>query len=361
MPYPDNPIGFPGLGISLNPSQAAFSVAGRDIYWYGILIALAFLLAAFYVMKRAPQAGIASDNIIDTLFCAVPSAIIFARLYYVLFNLSEFQVSADNPNPAKIYEIWKGGIAIYGAIIGGVLAAWIFCRIRKVRFSAMMDVVSLGLLIGQAIGRWGNFFNREAFGAVTDVPWRMEVFVSSINGQVFEQRMAVHPTFLYEFLWCLAGFLLLHFFFKKRRFNGQIALMYVAWYGLGRSFIEGLRADSLFVGATNLRVSQLLAVVSCLVALGLLAYHLFFKEHDPSELLAPITAAAGEGVSEGAALEGEALPGDGIAADAEDLGEFDAPEDLDSLKDFEALEGIETAEASDDSDDSDDSEGEDGQ
>lgn len=277
-----NPIHFPGLGLELDPSPVAFSLFGRDIYWYGIIIAVGFLLAAVYAVRRAPQVGIKKDDLMDALLFAVPISIIFARLYYVVFNLDEFRATAENPNPQKFYEIWKGGVAIYGAIIGAVLTAWIFCRVRKIRFTAMMDVASLGLLIGQCVGRWGNFINREAYGAQTSVPWRMEMHVGYIGKEFIGDRVAVHPTFLYESLWTLLGFLVLHRFLKKRKFSGQIFLMYVAWYGLGRGVIEGLRADSLYFFGTGLRVSQFVGFLSFLVAAGLLVYNLLFREHDPA-------------------------------------------------------------------------------
>jgi len=282
----NTPIGFPGLGLELHLSSKAFSMFGHNIQWYGIIIAIAFLLAAAYVMRRAPRVGIKGDDIIDGLLFAVPVSIICARLYYVVFNFARF--SPSNPHKEKIYAIWNGGIAIYGALIGAVLVAYIFCRVRKIKFTAYMDVFAPGLFIGQCLGRWGNFFNQEAFGSETSLPWRMNLYVSEMNGRVIDDFIDVHPTFLYESLWCLAGFLLLHFLFFKRKFNGQIVLIYVAWYGLGRSFIEGLRTDSLYLGNSDLRVSQLLSVLFCLTALVLLAYNFFMKEHGPDELLAPL-------------------------------------------------------------------------
>ncbi|MCL2748052.1 MAG: prolipoprotein diacylglyceryl transferase [Oscillospiraceae bacterium] len=266
------------FGIEMDPNRAAFTIFGREIHWYGIIIAVAFLVAAFYVTRRAPKVGISGDDVIDALLFAVPVAIIFSRVYYVLFNLQEFS------DPSKsIWAIWDGGIAIYGAIIGGVLTVFVFSRLkkkRKVDFPAFMDVLVPGLFIGQCIGRWGNFINREVYGTVTDLPWKM-----TLEGK------SVHPTFLYESLWCLVGFLALHFLFKKRRFNGQITLMYAAWYGLGRAFFEGLREKeySLYIGSTDIRVSQLLSVLIFVAAMALLAYHLLYKKHDPAvELLAPL-------------------------------------------------------------------------
>ncbi|MDR0381387.1 MAG: prolipoprotein diacylglyceryl transferase [Oscillospiraceae bacterium] len=313
----DNPIGFPGLGLQFNPSPVAFTVFGRNIYWYGIIIAVSFLLAAYYTVRRAPRVGIKQDDFIDALLFAVPVAIVFSRLYYVVFNLREFTYDpVTNPYPQKVYEIWKGGIAIYGAVIGAALTAYIFCRVRKLRFSALMDLASIGLLIGQCIGRWGNFVNREAHGTRTDLPWRMEIFVNRVGDEIINNRVAVHPTFLYESLWTLLGFVLLHKAFAKRKFAGQIFLMYVAWYGLGRGLIEGLRTDSLYFFETSLRISQVLGFVSCAAAVALLIYNWRFRTHDPATL-APLGAPAPAGVTPEAEEAEEAAFG---AAGPEDEG-----------------------------------------
>ncbi|MDR1158587.1 MAG: prolipoprotein diacylglyceryl transferase [Oscillospiraceae bacterium] len=300
----DNPIVFPGLGLQFDPSPVAFTIFGRGIYWYGIIIAASFLLAAYYTVRRAPRVGIRQDDFIDALLFAVPVAIIFSRLYYVVFNFREFVYDpVKNPYPQKIYEIWKGGIAIYGAIIGAVLTAYIFCRVKKLRFSALMDVAALGLLIGQCIGRWGNFINREAHGTRTNLPWGMEVFVNRIGDEIINNRITVHPTFLYESLWTLLGFLLLHRVLTRRKFTGQVFLMYVAWYGLGRGLIEGLRTDSLYFFNTSLRISQVLGFVSCAAAVALLIYNWRFRTHDPATL-APLS----EGAEPGAAAGAEPAP-----------------------------------------------------
>ena len=302
------------FGIQMNPSKVAFTLFGREIHWYGIIIALAFLVAAFYVTRRAPRFGISGDDVIDALLFAVPVAIIFARLYYVLFNLQEF----TRPDGEKVWEIWNGGIAIYGALIGGVLTIFVISLVRKKRklnFLAFMDLAAPGLLIGQCIGRWGNFINREAFGTATSLPWAMSI--GGGNG--------VHPTFLYESLWCLAGFFVLHYLFSKRKFNGQVVLMYAAWYGFGRSFIEGLRSDALMLGETGLRVSQVLSVILCLASLVLLAYHLLYKKHNPAEELLPplpVRVRGAEGAValnlEAADTAAQAVPKEGEQAEAVD-------------------------------------------
>ena len=274
-------ITFPLLGDFEWDFLPYFTVFGWKIYWYGVIIAVGFLLAVIYTVKSAKDFGLTEDDVIDTLIWAVPLGIIGARLYYVIFYRD-----AAGANPyfdgygdiRDIIAIWEGGLAIYGGVIGGVIGLMIATRMKKISSRAMLDTVAFGLLIGQAIGRWGNFTNREAHGTETMVPWRM--------GLVYSYKtFYYHPTFLYESLWNVLGFLLMHFVLKKRRkFDGQLFLCYLAWYGLGRLFIEGLRTDSLYVGSTNLRVSQLLAGVTCLFAAGLILYVLVFRHPEPEEL-----------------------------------------------------------------------------
>ena len=266
-------ISFPGLGLSFNPSRVAFSIGEKGIYWYGIIIAVGFILAVLYAMKRSDKFGLTQDNVLDMLLCAVPLAIIGARAYYCIFSWEMYK-----DDPISVLYIWNGGLAIYGGVIGAVIGLVIITKVRKINTLAMMDVGGLGLLIGQSIGRWGNFMNREAFGGLTDSFLRMGL--TDVNGQT----IYVHPTFLYESLWNALGFLLLHLYSKKRKYDGQLFTMYIGWYGLGRMFIEGLRTDSLYVGNTNLRVSQLLAVICLLGAVILLIYNKIFKEHDPEDL-----------------------------------------------------------------------------
>lgn len=254
-------ISFPNLGLELNPSRVAFSVFGKDIYWYGIIIATGCVLAVLYAMHRSKEFRLTQDNILDFLFVAVPLAIVCARLYYCIFEWDSYK-----DDPISILYIWEGGIAIYGAIIGAVIAAVLFCRIKKVPLLPLMDIGALGLLIGQAVGRWGNFINREAHGGVTDTFLKMGL--TNAQGVV----TYYHPTFLYESLWNLVGFVILHFVSKKRKFDGQIFAGYVAWYGLGRFWIEGLRTDSLYLFGTGIRASQLLAAVSCILAVAWLVY-----------------------------------------------------------------------------------------
>ena len=289
-------ISFPGLGLSFNPSRVAFSIGSKPIYWYGIIIAAGFLLAVYYAMRRADQFGLTQDNIIDMLICAVPLAIIGARAYYCLFSWNLYK-----DDPIRVLYIWEGGLAIYGGVIGAVIGLFLYTKVKKVKTSALLDIGGLGLLIGQAIGRWGNFMNREAFGAQTDSFLRMGLTDAS------GATIYVHPTFLYESVWNAIGLLILHFYSKRRKFDGQIFLMYLGWYGLGRMFIEGLRTDSLYVGASNLRVSQLLAGICFLAVVIFLVYDKIFREHDPRDLYvnqvaqrkaAEAAAAAEDAVSE---------------------------------------------------------------
>lgn len=254
----EHTIGFPNLGLEFTLSRVACTVLGKDIYWYGIIICAGFILAALYVNSRTKDFGITSDNLTDCLIICVPLGIICARIYYVVFEWGYYA-----QHPGEIIAIWKGGIAIYGGIIGTLIGLFVYSRVKKLSLASLCDLAAFGLLIGQCIGRWGNFVNGEAHGGPTTLPWGM-----TIDGQSM-----VHPTFLYESLWNLTGFVLLHFYSKKRRFKGEIALLYAAWYGAGRAWIEGLRTDSLYIG--SVRVSQLLAIISCIAAVAVLArqYH----------------------------------------------------------------------------------------
>lgn len=263
-------ISFPSFGIEINPPQV-LSLGPVDIHLYGLVIALGLMLAAVYGMRRSKQFGLTEDNILDGVLWITPFAIVCARAYYVIFTWEYYA-----RNPISILYIWEGGLAIYGGVLGAVLGMWVFCRVKKLKFAAVLDLVLLGFLIGQAIGRWGNFFNREAFGAPTDSFFRMGLYNTTTGSWEY-----YHPTFLYESVWNLIGLGLLHVLSKKRRYDGQIALGYAAWYGLGRAFIEGLRMDSLYWGP--FRVSQVLAALSCLAAVGILLWQ-SFRPHDLNEL-----------------------------------------------------------------------------
>ncbi len=270
-----SPITFPGLGIEVNPDPVLIHFGGGyGVRWYGLVIALGLILAVCYAIRRAPQFGLTEDNILNLVLCALPAAIVGARLYYCVFN---WRLYAGNP--VSVLFIWEGGLAIYGGVIGAILGAAVYARCSKTPFGPLLDIGALGLLIGQATGRWGNFFNREAHGGPTDSFLRMGL--AGADGTV----AYYHPTFLYESLWNLLGLALLHVLSRKyRRYDGQIFTMYVAWYGLGRAWIEGLRTDSLYLFSTGIRVSQLLAALSCLAAVGLLIWNLYVRPRDPEGL-----------------------------------------------------------------------------
>ena len=254
-----NLVQFPGLGLSFELSRVAFSIGGMDIYWYGVCIAFGLCLALVFAFRRCTEFGIDADSMVDVILIGVVLGIASARLYYVAMAPYNYDTIWD------VLAVRDGGLAIYGGIIAGVLTAVAVCKIKEIRIPAFLDLGCFGLLIGQLMGRWGNFFNREAFGSETTAFLRMGL--TTAKGTIY-----VHPTFLYESLWNLAGLLILHFWTKKgkRKFDGQVFLLYVLWYGVGRFFIEGLRSDSLYLGGTGIRVSQLLAAVSAAAALILL-------------------------------------------------------------------------------------------
>lgn len=266
-------ITFPILGENFKLDFKPYlEIFGFQLHWYGIIIAVGFLLAVFYAMKRSKQFGLTEDNIIDMLICAVPLAIIGARAYYVMFSWADYK-----DNPIDVFKIWEGGLAIYGGVIGAVIGVFIFSKWKKVKVGAIIDIGGLGLLIGQAIGRWGNFVNREAYGEKTAVAWRMGL--TNEWGTFY-----YHPCFLYESLWNIIGFVILHFYSKKRKFDGEVFLLYLAWYGLGRFFIESLRTDSLYLFGSNLRVSQLVALLCVIGGLGAVLFVRLSRNPEPEDL-----------------------------------------------------------------------------
>ena len=270
-----SPITFPGLGLEIDPA-AGFSVGPLSVNFYGVIIALGLILAVVYAWKRCNQFGIKADDITDAVLYIVPFAVICARAYYCIFEWEARFAS----NPISVLYIWEGGLAIYGGVLGAIVGVAVYCHFKKIKLPALLDLVALGFLIGQSIGRWGNFFNREAYGAETEFFLRMGLMLTP-ERYVASEMHYYHPTFLYESLWNLAGFLILHFFSKRRQYDGQVALGYLVWYGLGRAWIEGLRTDSLYWG--DFRVSQILAVVSCVIGAAVLCV-LAFRQHSPEKL-----------------------------------------------------------------------------
>ncbi len=268
MGYTSSEIAFPGLGIDkFVIDRTAFTIFGRDIAWYALIITFGMIVAVGYVIYRSKQyKGITTDDILDYAIYMILFGILGARLYYVIFYETEYTF-------IEFFQIWNGGLAIYGGIIAGGLAALVVSLIKGIRPQCFFDMVAPGVMIAQAIGRWGNFFNGECFGGPTALPWGMELSHLSANGNVVESFGMVEPTFLYESLWNVLGFILINLLYKKRKFDGQSFLTYVAWYGLGRGYIEGLRTDSLTSG--DIRVSQLLGYVSCAVAVVALVVFLF--------------------------------------------------------------------------------------
>ena len=267
-----NTVSFPGLGLDFEVNRVAFSIGDLPVYWYGILIALGFILAILYVSRRAREFGVDADRILDVILGGAIGGIVGARAYYVILQWDYY-----GQNLSQIFNTRSGGMAIYGGLIGGVLIGLLMCKIRRVKFMPALDLVVGGFLIGQGIGRWGNFVNIEAFGANTSLPWGMSSSVITdyltqheaeleAIGMDIDPNMPVHPTFLYESLWCLLGFAFIAWYTRRRKFDGELTLLYMMWYGAGRAVIEGLRTDSLMIPGTSLRASQVLAAAMAVVA-----------------------------------------------------------------------------------------------
>ena len=263
-------ISFPFLGLEVNPPRT-LSIGPLNAYYYGLIIAVGLILAVMYACKRSKEFGLKEDDILDGVLWVTPFAICCARIYYVAFSWEDYAA-----NPISALYIWEGGIAIYGGVIGAIIGMWAICKYKKIKLTTVLDLILMVFLLGQSIGRWGNFMNREAFGAATDSFFRMGLFNEKTGGWEY-----YHPTFLYESVWNLIGFVLLASLANKRKYDGQIALGYAAWYGLGRAFIEGLRVDSLWWGP--FRVSQVLAAITCVIAVSILVWR-SFKSHDPQNL-----------------------------------------------------------------------------
>ncbi len=304
-------LSFPGLGWEFTLNRVAFQIGPFGsfgpiyIYWYGIIIAAAFLAGIVYVLARAKKFGVDSDRLIDVIFVGTIGAVICARLYYVVFSWDQYK-----DNLGSIFKIWEGGLAIYGGLIGALIFGALMCKLRRVKLLPTLDLVAGGLILGQAIGRWGNFVNIEAYGSNTALPWGMTgpkivndlKFASSSLEQLgvhVDPNIPVHPTFFYESIWCLLGFFFLLILSKHRKFDGEVFLAYSAWYGAGRFVIEGLRTDSLLIG--NLRVSQLVALICFLGATALIvAIRIKIREkNDPDFMPLYINTEEGQAVING--------------------------------------------------------------
>ena len=285
-------VKFAGIAKEFTVSNT-LNLGFTSVRWYGAIIAFGFLLAVLFGGRIAWKWKINLDKMIDVLLFGTIGGILGARLYYVAFKWDYY-----SQHLSEVFKIWEGGLAIYGGIIGGILAAFIVCKVEKLNFFNLIDMVSMSLLIGQGIGRWGNYANQEAFGSITNANWGMmsdtvadyisrnaAYFgldnVGNVKEYISQNNLYVHPTFFYESVWCLLGFFVLYIIMRKRRkFSGQIFLCYGVWYGFERMVVEGLRSDSLYIGNSSIRVSQLLSAVLMLVCLVLLiALYIKFTKH----------------------------------------------------------------------------------
>ena len=296
-------LSFPGIGIKpFEIDRVAFKVFGLEIYWYGVIITLGIILAAIYTIWRAQEIGIGVDHVSDIAIFTIIFGVLGARFYYVLTSLDQYDSLKD------AFAIRDGGLAIYGGIICGSATVYAVCKIKKLNWRAMFDCIAPGVMIAQAIGRWGNFFNVEAYGAPTKLPWRMcsgtianelllEGQIDLVQySQILNGSLGVHPTFFYECIWNVLGFILINIFYKKKKFDGQIMLMYLAWYGFGRMFIEGLRTDSLYV--LGFRISQVVGFLCFVICTALIVYVIVRMRKEES--VAPVAV---EGVCENAVAE----------------------------------------------------------
>ena len=290
-----NLVQFPGLGLSFELNRVAFSIGRFNVYWYGVCIAFGICLALVFAFRHSVEFGVDADSMVDVILIGIVLGIASARAYYVAMA------------PFKYESIWEmiairdGGLAIYGGIIGGFVFGGLACKWRGVPVLPMFDLTAMGFLLGQCCGRWGNFFNQEAFGCNTTLPWGMYSeatrdylmgsTVTAQSGVTIDPNLPVHPTFLYESIWCLVGFILLFRYIKKRKFNGDIALRYMIWYGAGRFWIEALRTDSLMlVPSIGLRVSQLIAGIA--VAAGVAAEIYFTRKAEGKPLMVKLALTA---------------------------------------------------------------------
>lgn len=355
-------IQFPKLGWSFHINPTAFTIFGIDIQWYGILITLGLILALLYCFPKMKRFGLDSDRTIDVVIGGVIGGIVGARLYYVLMKWDEYKWDWK-----AIINTRNGGLAIYGGIIGAFIVGYIICKIRKVKVLPMMDITALGLLIGQGIGRWGNFVNQEAFGTNTDSFLGMtggiiQRTISSgmqMDGDMYQNGLTmlwekpVHPCFLYESVWCILGFVILSFWSKRRKYDGQIFLMYMAWYGAERFVVEGLRTDSLMTG--NIRVSQALSAILFVVSVILQIIFLIRRKRDPESLVLYVNTEESHHLIEMSRRKRMGLSHEDAKIDGLDDDEFDILNDDDDDLDEEDFSTILGDDDDDDIDDDDDS------
>ncbi len=327
-------LSFPGLGIDkwFHLDKVAFTVFPnadykREVAWYGIVITVGMILAFVYCALRAKQNGIKTDDVIDVTLFTIIFGVIGARLFYCAFMWDHYAVTNgtfwENVGGTlkNVVSIWNGGLAIPGGIIAGILTILVVCKIKKCNVLLFMDCAAPGVMLAQAIGRWGNFFNVEAYGSETTLPWRMGI-ADVLGGSITGTPIYVHPTFLYESLWNILGFVIINVFYRKKKFNGQIFLAYVGWYALGRAFIEGLRTDALMAG--EIRVTQVLCAVAFVVALVLFIIFTCRPKAVPVTADAPAFASVDETAGEPAEAADEAIT-DAEPAAAEPA-EDDVPE-----------------------------------
>ncbi|NCA99367.1 MAG: prolipoprotein diacylglyceryl transferase [Clostridia bacterium] len=262
-------VSFPGIGIENLPvSRVAFSLFGVPVYWYGLLIATAIILSLFLSSRQADKFGLKSDDILDIYIYLIPAMIVFARIYYVIFEWDYY-----NADWRRIFNTREGGLAFYGGVIGGALAIILVAKFKKIKIADILDFIIVYVPLAQAIGRWGNFFNQEAFGTNTTLPWGMissqtSAYLANVPGA--DAFAPVHPTFLYEFIGNLVLFFILLKIRSSRRFSFQVLLTYLLGYGIVRFFVEGIRTDALFIGDTSWRISQVLSAVMVVVSVVLI-------------------------------------------------------------------------------------------
>ncbi|MEA4911493.1 MAG: prolipoprotein diacylglyceryl transferase [Oscillospiraceae bacterium] len=321
-------VSFPGLGLELPVSRVAFSIGGFDVYWYGVVIAAGLALGMLYALKRSKTFGVDPDKLMDLIIVGVIFGVLGARVYYIVFS-----TPGSFTTLAQMIDIRDGGLGFYGAVIGAFAAVGVACRIKKVKILPVLDIGSIGFLIGQGIGRWGNFFNQEAFGCNTTLPWGMtsetvqrylQSHLSSLQaqGMTVDPMLPVHPTFLYESLWCILGFFLLNAYVKHRRFDGELCLMFFAWNGANRAIVEGLRTDSLYLG--GVRISQLLAAVGTVLAIAAILWIRGRIKKAPGSIVP--WAQTDAWAQELAAVEAREAAGKKSGKTAPEAGKTDAPQ-----------------------------------